>query len=450
MATHPMAVNPHLMRSGVRPAPSVRVSRLGYVLLMVLLAVCTLNLGIVFTNLYPTALATFFGSEIPINPLVVALLFPPIFLLSNTKRRSVYFVAAWFFWLIFSLCGFLGAREYILVDDYRIAQRVFKIWITMIAIPWLVIRTVPEEKVPQITKFIYLLISVGAVLAVAQALNPAVANAFQGQSAEDRGAGPWQNPNNCGAFCGIGVFLSMMYPLRWRTLNYSVRIILLCGLLASLSRASILTFAVCCLVYGVTTKKFLVIAKVLVVMLAMAVVGGLSLGYLKTISNPAAQQRIDLVAKAIRGSVTVEDAKRSRFRYWKTSFQAIKTDWFIGLGHGQTSFEVAGQGRKATHNYYLEVWANSGIVALLAFLALLTTIAITALKCRDMRVRAAMCALITTIVMLSFVNNGLMAYQPVGAVFGLLALIGCVNKKQRQPMRLALPVRGARLVRPTR
>ncbi|MCH8044138.1 MAG: O-antigen ligase family protein [Planctomycetes bacterium] len=443
MASHPMTLNPRLMRAAVRPPRSVRVSPIGYILLLGLLAFCALNLGIVLKQVYPSLLP-----ETPINPLVVALFFPPIFLLSNTRQRSVYFLAAWFFWMVYTLGGFGGSTP---ITDYVLAQRVFKIWITIIAIPWLAIRTVPVEKVPQVTKFVYLLVCVGAIVAIAQVLSPGIADVLNARSSEQRGAGFWDNPNNCGAICGIGVFLSMMYPLRSRTLNYTVRLILLGGLLASLSRSSILTFGVCCLIYGLTTKNFLVIVRVLVVMLVMAVVGITSLSYLKATASPVAQRRISKVMDSIRGQVSSEDIQGSRLVFWKASFDQIKTNWFRGLGHGQTKFRVHGhENLKATHNYYLEVWANSGFLALLAFLMLLAIMAITALRCRDMTIRAGMCALIATIAMLSMVNNGLMAFQPMGAFIGLFALIGFANKKQREPLMMAPPMRRLRPLRPMR
>jgi putative inorganic carbon (HCO3(-)) transporter len=112
------------------------------------------------------------------------------------------------------------------------------------------------------------------------------------------------------------------------------------------------------------------------------IIGGISLVILAIIASPALQHRI-LSIFAARG----DSSNSFRMNVWISTFKMFMDNWLIGIGPGNTVFRltygfymVTGFDALGAYCVPLEIAAESGIFALLAFVWLLVMIAIKSVK----------------------------------------------------------------------
>lgn len=193
--------------------------------------------------------------------------------------------------------------------------------------------------------------------------------------------GPIEDPNDFGYLLvttvPLGVFLALEERPRW--LWAACVAVLFAGMLATLSRGALAGLAGL-LIWAVATRR----VRLPGLVAAAAVMGGIvALGF--SLAAPVIEQRLD--AKRV---VAAENAS-SRLAYWSAAVAMAAERPLTGVGPGRFGEESVNYIRAettqrlrepVTHNSYLEVLAESGLPALLAFLALLAGTGVTLRRVR--------------------------------------------------------------------
>jgi O-antigen ligase len=417
------------MYGGLR-AQTARIPKIAYWAFLVLFFFSHMNIGGIIIRLFP--------QEYPINPIFFAAC--ALFILPWTKGRGGYdyLPAAWTFVIVFSLLGFLGSRIPEGMTLYFHAQALLKLWISLVGFPWLATRAVPDDRVSAVVKVFVFVAALGAIFAIFQVLGLAPDSLFIGSEdaksltvEEGRGAGFWINPNNCGAICGLSLFLSLTFPFKSKYVNAALRLIILTGILATLSRGGILGFMLGGTVYAITAQRLWLLIKVFAGMILFVLATILAIGYLAPKSEAIAY-RLERIEEMLQGNVA-GDATASRTYVWKKAFQEITRDWLIGLGHGSmyrvVRYGGGVGGGLGPHNSYLYMWGNSGILALIAFLFWLYVLVRNAWRCPDRTTRAAMMAASLMLCWFLMFDHSLLTHQFAGPAIAVMVLVSYHNRR---------------------
>ena len=83
-------------------------------------------------------------------------------------------MVAWLFWILFAVGGFIGPDRLASFSDKVLYQLILKLWISLIGMPLMLLRTISREKLPMIVK-------VGVVSAVSGALFSMAQMVFRGR-----------------------------------------------------------------------------------------------------------------------------------------------------------------------------------------------------------------------------------------------------------------------------
>lgn len=344
-----------------------------------------------------------------------------IFLFTGKRVGSTYLLVSWGFWVLYALFGFLGPGQKTEISVYFVGETIFKPWITYVGLPWLALRTITPETLPRLCKIAVSVVAAGGFLAIVQMIWPPLMQVFVTDSG--RGAGFWINPNHGGGMCVMMLMISLMCPFKSKLLNLAIRLLLIGGTAASLSRSAILCLVIAWVVYGIASKRFAAVAKTL--MLAMMFVVAMYFAIeIYGHYSPISARRLGAVKAMLTGDIAAEGAD-NRTAVWMETFRRIVEDGGVvfGLGHGSTYRIVDVGGGLSPHNYYLYVWANSGILALLGLLVFHVMLYIEARKCSDMRTRAAMTALAVVFAVAHVFDHSVFGRPAPGTVLAIMAVV---------------------------
>ncbi len=185
-----------------------------------------------------------------------------------------------------------------------------------------------------------------------------------------RAGGPISDPNDfaylMAALLPLSVFL-MGEGGRHRFLWATCFIALSAGVLATLSRGALVGLA-CLAVWAVVTRR-VPVAGVLAGLGAVVAVAGLAFVF----AGPLVQANLSQKQNIASENVT------SRFAYWGAAVRMSADRPLVGVGPGGfaeeagrygTGFSVSGRSR-VVHNSYLEILAENGVPALVAFVIFL-------------------------------------------------------------------------------
>jgi O-antigen ligase len=372
-----------------------------------------------------------------------------VLILAFTKGRqqSTVLWAAWAFWLVFVLGGFIGSQQITATGFRDILGITVKSWISLIGLPWLALRAISEDKIPRFFRGTVVVTAIGAVVGLLQLVIPDFLQQISDNS--QRATGFWVNPNGCGLMCSIVFFISLMYPFQHRTLNWITRLLLIAGVAVSFSRAAILTFAVGWVVYGIATKRFGALLKTLVGLILF--VAGLLIT-IETIEavSPNQAGRFEMVREFVSGNWS-DDRADNRTELWKQTLLAIEAErgLIFGLGHG-SMFQVVDGGERgiAPHNYYLYVWGNSGILALLALIGFEFVLFLEAWKCTRREVRAALLAIAMIIALDHVFDHAFIGHPFTGVVFACIVLATAYGKSETRGAKRLSPIQHCRIPLP--
>lgn len=376
------------------------------------------DIGGIITQIY--------RQESPINPIAFGIAAALIVPFTRGIRGFTYLHVGWAYVLIYSVMGLLGPYREVDVADYYFWQLTVKLWISVVGIPWLAARVVDKDRLPMLVKWSTLITALGALFAMLQVVYPAPFRAILAEPG--RGAGFWVNPNHCGLVCGIMIFPTLLYPFRSKLVNLAVRTILVAGVVATLSRSGLVDLAVGAIVYGVTMKRLRTIATIGVVAVVFVLVTQVAVNQIGSVSERL-HSRVDRLQAMLRGEIA--ESAMSRTDYWKIAYAAVEKEWLIGRGHGSMTYIVKlGQGH-GPHNYYLFIWGNSGLLALLAFLTLLCVLFSYGKRAGDPRARAVIWAMLAMIIFYAMVDHGFIAAQSMSPLLTIIALTGHYAQKQK-------------------
>lgn len=154
-----------------------------------------------------------------------------------------------------------------------------------------------------------------------------------------------------------------------------------------------------------------------VCLLGMKLPAMLESGEFGVFALEAAQARLELLGNEEGYAVGGDERFKIAAPFWRE----ILDRPFFGRGTG-FSYSLP----QGPHVRYLQEWANSGLLALLAYIGLLAGAAYTFIRRRDGR------GLATTLVIVagSFVSHGILEQRPVPLALGLLAAAGVTLRPQ--------------------
>lgn len=385
--------------------------------------------------------------SLPIQPVAFALTYVIVAPLTRPKKGGAYFTMAWLFWILFAVGGFLGPNRLAGVTDKALWQLILKLWISLVGVPFLALRAINRERLPMLLKATLAASAIGAIFSILQIR-------FSGLFSKilvdpGRGAGFWINPNTCAELLGIGLFFSIAAPLKSKMLNLSLRGLLVLGILATLSRTGLVLLVAGFLAYGITAKRMRVVLQVLVVLGLVSFAGMMLVSMLaKNKGTDATAKRLKQFESVLQGKLSEEGKTNDRTELWKFGWQAIMKQPLLGRGHRAMDVVVPGAlpgSGYGPHNYYIFVWGNSGLFAILAFLGYLFTIFRMALKCQDRNIRASLVGIATMIAVTAMTDHAFLNGQSYGPVFAVMVCLAYYNtpdkKRGMMPIPMAAPPR---------
>jgi O-antigen ligase len=335
----------------------------------------------------------------------------------RSKKFPLYFTAAWIFWFLFSVGGMLGHAREVGITDYWLVQLVIKLWISLVGVPLLAFRTVVRDKYQMFMKISILTIAVGGAFAVVQFLLPSVFSAWMHE--KGRGGGFWVSPNSCAEICVFGLFFSMITPFKSKSFTNFVRLLILGGLIASMSRGGLAMLFVGSVTYAVAAKQWKTLARVGIGFLFVMVLG-LVLAYFAKSAGMAASKRVERYTSFLTGDVGSSGS--DRFTLWSYGWKGATEDPLLGRGHRSMDQIIPVGGGTGPHNYYLYVWGNSGLMGLLGYLFFLVSLLRMGMHCKVMRNRASLCAMVGMIAVTSLVSHSFINTVYFGPIFAMMAL----------------------------
>lgn len=206
-----------------------------------------------------------------------------------------------------------------------------------------------------------------------------------------RAFGTFGQPNPFGAFMGftlplalgaaIGYFLYQRRLNAWAILYSGLSIIILAGLLTSWSRGAWIGFmcGAAALIWALPRRRW--VGSGIVLGSATVMVVLLLLGILPpSLTNRLIGFTADFTGfQDVRGVIISDEnfAVVERLAHWQSAIDMARTSPWIGVGFG--NYEAAYPDFALinwpfalghAHNYYLNLWAETGIIGLLAYLAM--------------------------------------------------------------------------------
>ena len=359
--------------------------------------------------------------ELSIYPVVFAVCTALVLSFTKGRQRSTLLIVAWVFWLLFLLGGFLGSMQ-ITATDIRSALRVtLKPWMAIVGLPWLALRAISEDKVPRLVHVTVVVGCVGTVIGLIQVVAPSVMGWLSADIG--RAEGLWSMPTTSGYICAMMLFLSLAHPFQSRFVNLAVRLILLLGVGASLSRGPIVAMLIAWIVYAISARRF---ATLLKSMLGLVFFVSTTLVVLGTIEHLTKVQeyRLTAVRSLLSGNWETKTFT-DRTELWAPALDAIlsKGGLLFGLGHGSMGNIVGKTGEGISpHNYYLYILGNSGLLALFGLLAFHFALFQQAWKCSQRGQQAALLALAVLWALANMVDNGLIDHPTTGAIMACIAV----------------------------
>ncbi len=308
-----------------RTATEARVPAIAFWSFLAFYLFSLLNFSGIFTMYYK-------WESLPIQPVAFAAAFAMVIPLTRGKPYLPYFTAAWFFWLAFTVGGYLGGDREAGVLDYELLQLVFKLWISLVGLPLMTIRAVNRDKLPMVGRITTVAGAVGAVFAVIQMLVPGPFRTIVVEAG--RGAGFWTNPNGCAEICTMCLFISFIYPFQSKLTNSALRSILIAGTLATLSRSGIVLLVAGFLVYGIAAKRLRTVLKIGFSTATLLVIAGVLVGQLRASGESTKQRthRLDRLTTLLSGDLS--ESKQDRQFLWAAAIEAVRRgDPIFGLGH---------------------------------------------------------------------------------------------------------------------
>jgi len=234
-------------------------------------------------------------------------------------------------------------------------------------------------------------------------------------------------------------------------MNWLTRLILVAGVVTTLSRGAIAALLVAWVVYAICARQFWTLLKTAI---------GVALLWLITLAVVEAtevatkagfeQQRLT----SFRAFLSLQWGQRTfndRTELWQSGIDSIvsKGGLLFGLGHGSmTNIVVTDYQQIGPHNHYLYVLGNSGILALLAFLVLHFAYLQQAFKFPNRQARAAVIAIATVWAVYDCADNILIDHPTVGGIFACVTVACAYAGRTQMPgRRPAMPMQH-RLARP--
>ncbi len=376
----------------------------------------------------PGLITTFFKESLPALPIAFGMTCVMVLPWTPSKGNFIYFSAAWVFWFVFTVGGFLGPLSPVGLGDYFLAQLILKLWISLVGLPLLTVRAINRDKLSLLLKTAIVAVGAGGWLAVSQ-LFYVPGRMAKLVSEPGRGAGFWINPNNCGEICAFTLFVSLMFPFKRKWATYFARLSLLAGLLSTLSRGAMVIMVAGFVVYGITAKKMRTVLQVgFVLGVVMLFMLGL-VSFLRAQGGKDAARknvRLNRVSALLRGDLS--ESKEDRLAIWRYGWDAVKRDFIFGRGHRSMENVVPVGGGLGPHNYYLYVWGNSGLMALLAFLGYMAALWLMSRRCVDVNVRSSLCAMTAMLAAVAMVSHSLINNVYFGPITSMMAVTAFYNQ----------------------
>lgn len=193
----------------------------------------------------------------------------------------------------------------------------------------------------------------------------------------DRASGPFENPNLFGNYLVLHVFLALsLLGTRWddrrRRRLYALPIVLLLiALVSTGSRGSILG-----LLGGLAAVSVVAVWTRRSITLTRRSVGAAVGAAILAVAVPA------IFAPSVVGRFVGSRNVDIRLRLWEASFEALQSNPLLGIGYGQMHTYLAGTigEYRGTHNVYLLVGGEMGLVGLVVLFGLIGLVARDAIR----------------------------------------------------------------------
>jgi len=355
--------------------------------------------------------------KIPVQPIAFGAAAFLIIPWRRGKKFPIYFVGAWTYWTLFSIGGCLGSKRELGIGDYELIQLVIKLWISLVGVPLLATRTIVRDKFSMFIKLSVIVLAIGGAFAIVQVIRP---DTFGNWIIEKgRGAGFWVNPNSCAEICVFGLFLSTICNFKSKFFANFLRLLLLGGVLASMSRGGLSMLFVGAILYAIASKQWKMLARIgfgFVVVLVLTVV----LAILAKQAGMVASSRIDRFTSFTKGDVG--SSGDDRLMLWSYGWKGVMEDPILGRGHRAMERIVPLGAGFGPHNYYLYVWGNSGLMGLLGYLFFLTSLFRMGLRCKQVQNRALVVSMTGIIAVTSLVSHAFMNSVYFGPIFAVMLL----------------------------
>jgi O-antigen ligase len=376
------------------------------------------NISGLFTHYYE-------WESLPIQPVAFGAAFVTVIPWTRGKPFPAYFTAAWGFWAAFTIGGYLGAGREDKVLDYGLIQLILKQWISMVGVPLMTIRAINRDKLPMLGRLTTVAGAVGAVFAMIQTVYPAPFVKIVVE--RGRGAGFWINPNGCAEVCTLCMFISLIYPFQSKILNATMRLMLIIGTLATLSRGGVVLLVAGFVVYGIAGKRLRTVLKVGFLLAFVALIGTVLVSQLRSSTSKVAAKRLDRFSALMKGDIS--ESKQDRLLLWRAGIDAVlRRDPIFGLGHRTMERIVPIGSGMGPHNYYIYLWGNSGLIGVLGFFVYLATLWRLSRRCTDALARPSLYAITTLIALTGLISHSFLNNLYYGPFFGIMACIFYHNR----------------------
>jgi O-antigen ligase len=374
--------------------------------------------------------------KIPVQPIAFGAAAFLIIPWRRGKKFPIYFVGAWTYWVLFSIGGCLGTKRELGLGDYELIQLVIKLWISLVGVPLLATRTIVRDKYSMFIKLTVIVLAIGGAFAVVQVIRPEMFTAWMHE--KGRGAGFWVNPNSCAEICVFGLFLSTICNFKSKFFANGLRLLLLGGIMASMSRGGLSMLFVGAVAYAVASKQWKILARV-GLGFVLVVVMGLALAVIAKQAGMASLSRVERFASFTTGDVGSSGS--DRLSLWGYGWRGVMEDPILGRGHRAMEKIVQIGSGFGPHNYYLYVWGNSGLMGLLGYLFFLVSLLRMGLRCKQVQNRAMVIAMTGIIAVTSLVSHSFMNSVYFGPIFAVMLLTSYYDLPVGKPAPAPIPNR---------
>lgn len=289
--------------------------------------------------------------SLPRTPLNRALLVFAVFLYISLWRGSFY----------------LSAPLPIMPSDPRVA-----VWKDYMAMPLLFVAALGAIRTPTQIKLVFLIICLSILAVDRSALMNVLSHSFEHFDENKRDGGPlgYAGSNGLAAFeaqcsCFLLGFAAWEKGRLRKLALYGLIALTLYCLLYSFSRGAYISFLAGLLVLGLLKDR-----KMIIVVAALLLVW-------QTVMPRAVQERITMTYNKDQ---TLETSAEQRVQLWTDATQLISDNPVIGTGFATYMFMGRVGHLRDTHNIYVKVLVETGIIGLLIFLWLLAALSNSAFR----------------------------------------------------------------------